>query len=271
MIKSGLGVSIGCGGWAGILFRAARPFSKILALTAVLAAFLFLPTGNAWAEESAGTVLRAYGPGGPHHVIGECAELFKLRYGIAVGVIRASPLELAKRLKEDGDIFFTGAEYMLEEFVEEYSDIIDPATAVKLHPRQVGIVVREGNPHGIMGVECLGKDGVVLMAANLEEMGPFLSPDGTGRAKVALRAQTGFEGMKAWRANSEIDAWLTYRSWHRELKDGSVFIEIPWAEARRHTMAAVTEGTDKREEALKFIEFLKSSEAREIFLKHGWD
>lgn len=254
----------GSGVRAGRVLRMAVP-------AALLAALVLFSAPVPSAAESGETVLRAYGPGGPHHAVSECAELFRERYGITVGVIKASPLELSRRLKEDGDVYFTGAEYMLDDFAEEYSDIIDAATVVALHPRQVGIVVRKGNPHGIMGVECLGKKGIVLMAANLEEMEPFLSPDGTDAAKVSMRVHTGREGVKAWREQGRIDAWLTYRSWHHELKDEAEFVEIPWDQARRHTMAAITLGTPNREAALQFLEFLQSPEARDIFVKHGWD
>jgi accessory colonization factor AcfC len=55
-------------------------------------------------------VLRVYGPGGPHHVLQECADLFHKRSGVEVAVIKALPHDLKRKLHEDGDIYYGGAE-----------------------------------------------------------------------------------------------------------------------------------------------------------------
>lgn len=235
----------------------------------ILAALLLAST--AWADTGPAVVLRAYGPGGPHHVLQDAAALYKEKCGVTVIVDKAGPVQLAKKLKEDGDIFFTGAEFMLEEFTAEHPDLLDPATINKLHPRRVGIIVRKGNPLKIESVNSLLEEGVDLMAAHLERMDPFLTASEDGRKSIEKLVFTGSEGVTAWRNSRELDAWITYKSWHVALEGESEFIEIPCDHALRNTMVAVTNRTSKREEARKFVEFLKGEEARRLFLEHGWE
>jgi accessory colonization factor AcfC len=216
-------------------------------------------------------VLRAYGPGGPHHVLKECAELFRQRHGVAVAVIKAAPAELARRVREDGDIYFGGAGYMLEDFSRENPDLLDMRSVETLHPRRVGVVVRKGNPLNIKGVECLQREGVDLLVARLENMAQFYAP-GSGRMdNVRREVHSGQEGVDAWRAARELDAWVTYKSWHVSLEGESDFVELPGDQALRFTPVAMTRKTPYRHEAKKFFAFLKSPEAREIFVAHGWE
>ncbi len=76
-------------------------------------------------------VLRVYGPGGPHHVLQECADLFLERSGVDVAIIKALPYDLKRKLPEDGDIYYGGAEYMLEEFDRQNPGILDVSTTEK--------------------------------------------------------------------------------------------------------------------------------------------
>lgn len=240
-------------------------------LCTILAALLIFAVSAAASMEAKPPVLRAYGPGGPHLAITECAKLFEERHGIKVGVVKASPQELAVKLREEGDIYFTGAEYMVDEFVAENPGIIDMDTLEKLHPRRLGILVRKGNPLGIMGLGCLTEEGVDVLTAHLENIQPLLALDENGYSTATVEVYTGSEGVKAWRNSPNIDAWVTYKSWHQVLKDETDFIEISCGHALRHTMIALTARTPHREHAGKFIDFLQGLEAREIFRKHGWE
>lgn len=223
------------------------------------------------ATQAPAKVLRAYGPGGIHHVLQECSDLYRERAGVSVAVYKASPQELAKRVPEDGDIFYAGAEYMVDDFVRRNPGVLDLGTMARLHPRRIGVVVRKGNPLDIRGVECLEREEIDLLAVRLEEMGSFLGPRETPRGNVRRSVYTGQEGVAAWRTFPELDAWVTYRSWHVELRHEAEFIEIPGDQALRYTPVALTNRTPHRREAELFIAFLKSPEARRIFVAHGWD
>lgn len=221
--------------------------------------------------KAADPVLRAYGPGGPHHVLLECAELFREKHGVAVAVIKASPAELDAKVGKDGDIYFGGAEYMLDEYARENPGVLDIDSAERLHPRRVGVVVRKGNPLNIMGSECLQRDDVDLLVARLENMTPFHAPGRGLLGNVRRLVHSGQEGVDAWRSAPELDAWVTYKSWHVVLEDESDFVEIPGDHALRFTPVALTLRTPHREAAGQFIAFLKSPEARRIFVEHGWE
>jgi accessory colonization factor AcfC len=217
-------------------------------------------------------VLKAYGPGGPHHVLQECADLYREKSGVAVGIVKASPRELVRKIQQDGDIYFGGAEYMVEDFVCRNPGLLDPQTIEKLHPRRIGLLVRKGNPLGLKGTGCLERNDVDLLAVKLENMDQFhpeRQEDGTD--PVCRQEYSGQDGVEAWRESPEIDAWVTYKSWHVALEEESEFIEIPCKHALRHTTVALTRRTPNREAALRFIGFLKSPEARKIFVEHGWD
>lgn len=216
-------------------------------------------------------MLLAFGPGGPHHVMAACAEAYRQQSGVTVSVLNAKPEELPRMLRTYGDIYFGGAEYMVEELARTHPELLDLTTVENLHPRRVGVVVRKGNPLNIRGLDDLAGEGVDLLAVELEKMEPFHPPDGAGKGTVRLRVNTGKQGMAAWRDWPQLDAWVTYKSWHALLGDGTEFVEIAGPEALRYTPVALTHRTPHHEEAKAFIEFLKTSEAREIFLSHGWD
>jgi len=238
----------------------------------VLVAGLLLPevTAGASTEESL-KVLRAYCPGGPHHVLQECAELFRRKHGVTVAVLKASPADLAHKLPEDGDLFFTGAEYMLDDFARENPGVLDMCSVQKLHPRRVGVLVRKGNPLAIKGVECLQREGVDLLAVHLENMTRFHDPRLGRPGNVRRRVNTGQEGVAAWQSAPELDAWVTYKSWHVWLEEESEFIEIPGEHALRFTPVALTRRTPHRQAAMQFVAFLQTPEVRRIFVEHGWE
>jgi len=236
-----------------------------------IAGLLLQAAGAGASTEESVRILRAYGPGGPHHVLQECADLFREKHGVAVAVIKASPAELAQKVREDGDIYFGGAEYMLEDFARENPGVLDLLSAEKLHPRRIGVVVRKGNPLEIKGTACLQRDGIDLLAVRLENMTQFHSPQRDRTSNVRRLVYTGQDGANAWLSSPELDAWVTYESWHVWLEEDSEFIEIPGDHARRFTTVVLTHRTPHRQAAGQFIAFLKSPEARQIFVEHGWE
>lgn len=219
----------------------------------------------------ASRVLLAFGPGGPHQVMAACAEAYRQRSGVTIRVLNAKPEELPKMLRTYGDLYFGGAEYMMEDLARTHPDLLDLATVENLHPRRVGVVVRKGNPLNIRGVDDLAGEEVDLLDVKLENMEPFHPLEADGRQWNRIQVHTGKQGVAAWRDRPQLDAWVTYKSWHELLGDETEFVEIEGPQALRYTPVALTQRTPHPEEAQGFIDFLKSAEAREIFLSHGWD
>ncbi len=238
----------------------------------LLAGILLLNVVSAEAStEAPGKTLRVYGPGGPHHVLEECAELFGRQNDLEVVVRKALPHVLAQKLREEGDIYYGGAEYMAEEFDRINPGVLDLRTMERLHPRRIGIIVRKGNPLNIRGVEDLRQKKLGLIDVKLENMRHLYGAPSNWITNVRRFVYTGRQGLDAWLSSPEIDAWVTYRSWHLLAEEHSDFVEIPGDEALRFIPVALTLRTPYPREAQAFLEFLKSDEARHIFEKHGWD
>ena len=231
---------------------------------------LLISTATASAD-TPDKVLRAYGPGGPHHVLQECADLYMKITGVDVAVIKALPYDLERKLPEDGDIYYGGAEYMLEEFDRQNPGVLNMGSSEKLHARRIGIVVRRGNPLKINGIECLSREGVDLLDVKLERMRLFYNDPSDGLRNVSRLEYTGRQGLSAWVSSPDLDAWVTYKSWYTMISEDAEFIEIPDDKALRYIPIALTHRTTYQREAVEFINFLKSDEARLIFAEHGWE
>lgn len=231
---------------------------------------LQIATATASANTST-KVLRAYGPGGPHNVLQKCADLYMKKTGVDVAIIKALPADLERKLPEDGDIYYGGAGYMLEEFDRKNPGVLNMGSSEKLHARRIGIVVRRGNPLKINGIECLTREGVDLLDVKLERMRLFYSNPSNELGNVSRLEYTGRQGLSAWVSSSDLDAWVTYKSWYIMISEDSEFIEIPGDKALRYTPIAVTHRTTYPREATDFINFLKTDEARLIFAEHGWE
>ena len=216
-------------------------------------------------------ILRVYGPGGPHRVFEECADLFMASHNVAVEVIKALPHDLERRLPEDGDIYYGGAEYMLEEFNQLNPGVLNMSSLVELEPRQIGIVVRKGNPLDIKDPLDLTRSEVALLDVKLEKMRHFYGQSGDALRNVRRLAYTGRQGAKAWRDFPDIDAWVTYKTWYVLLADEADFIEIQSKHAYRNIPIVLTDRTPHQQEARAFISFLQSETASQIFKKHGWN
>ena len=237
----------------------------------ILIVGIIFPVHGAFASPDRELItLNVYGPGGPHQALVECARLFQERMGIAVNIIKALPYDLNRKLAEDGDIYYGGAEYMINDFNLNNPGILNMDTAEMLLPRRIGILVRKGNPLDIRSVDCLKREEIDLLDVKLEKMRAFYNNPGNQLRNVKHLEYTGRQGLAAWLNNSSIDAWVTYKSWHALISDDADFIAIPGERALRYTPIALTKRTPYYREAIDFIDFLKSDEARMIFVKHGW-
>ncbi len=239
-------------------------------IKAIFALLLFTTVATA-TDEPFPNALRVFGPGGPHRVLDECAQLYSERSGVDVVVSKALPHNLNHLVSEHGDIYYGGAPYMLERFDDRNPGVLDLNSVEHLYPRQIGIIVRDGNPLDIQGLECLSRNDVELLDVKLEEMHDFHGAFEDGIHRVESFVYTGLQGLNSWRSNPKIDAWVTYKSWFLHLGDEAHFVEIPGEDALRPTPVALTTHTKRRQEAKNFLEFLKTDVAYEIFQKHGWD
>ncbi len=70
--------------------------------------------------------LNIYGPGGPYGPMSECAAQFAGMNAIRVVITKGTPEQWIEGARNDADMIYGGAEYMLDEFIVQYPGIVDP-------------------------------------------------------------------------------------------------------------------------------------------------
>lgn len=223
-------------------------------------------------------VIYVYGPGGPLGPMKELAERFSAATKLKVEVTAGPEANWVDKAKQDADIIFGGSEYMLQDMVNKYPGLIEEKTRTSLYPRAAGILVRKGNPKKITGLKDLTHPGIKIIDVNgAGQLG--LWEDLAGRQglipgvqqNIALSVKSSAEAIALWKSKPELDAWITYESWHYRLIDVTDLIPFPEADKLyRGTPIAIAQTTDNKHTATRFIEYLKTEEAHRVFQKWGW-
>lgn len=219
-----------------------------------------------------------YGPGGPLGPMKECAEAFSKQRHVEVVVTAGPESQWIERAKMDADVIFGGAEYMLTDFVLKYPTLVDAKTRTELYPRAAGILVRKGNPKKIGSLNDLTRSGIRIIDVNgAGQLGLWEDMAGSkglipGIAKnIVLSIRTSAEAIEKWKQMPELDAWITYESWHYRLKDETDLVSLPPSEKiYRGTPIAITKTAENTAIAQEFVKFLQSAEGHRIFQKWGW-
>ncbi len=249
---------------------------KMFAVVLTVAFVICFGSGEfLWAQDK---TLNVYGPGGPLGPVKECAEIFSKAQGAEVKVVAGHTFQWIDQAKQNADNIFGGAEYMLTEFIQKYPGLVDEKTRTSLYIRPAGILVRKGNPKKIRNLADLTKDGVKIIDVNgAGQVGLWEDMAGAKglilgiQKNIALSVTTSAEAIEKWKSMPELDAWITYESWHYRLKDITDLVRLPAKERTyRGTPIAITTITKNKELADKFIEFLKTEKAHKVFQKWGW-
>jgi len=229
----------------------------------------------------AGEVLRAYGPGGPLPAMKDAAGEFGKLYNVAVEVTAGPTGNWLNKAKEDADLIFSGAEYMMTDFIKAMEGRIDESTVESLYLRPSAILVRPGNPKGIKKFEDLLKPRIKVLvvqgagqAALWEDMAGRKGDIRTVRAlrkNIVTYAANSAEARKAWIENATLDAWIIWNIWQIANKELADLVPVS-REYRiyRDCGIALTQQSKDKESARKFIAFLRSKTGRQIFAKWGW-
>ncbi|MCU6602830.1 extracellular solute-binding protein [Peribacillus frigoritolerans] len=223
-------------------------------------------------------VVKVYGPGGPLGPIKELAEQFTKETGIKVEVTAGPENKWIDQAKQDADIIYGGSEYMLTQFMHDYPGIINEKSRTELYARSAGILVRKGNPKNIQSLEDLTKKGVKIVDVNgAGQLG--LWEDLAGRKglipgisrNIDISVKSSAEAINLWKANSKLDAWITYESWHYRLADVTDLVQLPEEDKLyRGTPVSITSKSDNKKKAKQFIAYLKTEESHQVFQKWGW-
>lgn len=223
--------------------------------------------------------LFVYGPGGPQVAMEECAKVFSKNMQVPVKVVAGPEAKWIEQAKQNADVIFGGAEYMLTQFAMQHPGLIDSSTRTELYKRGAAILVRPGNPKKITSLKDLIKPGVRLLDVNgAGQLGMW--EDLAGKQNLIAGIQKNIQksfpntalAIDAWKTDNSYDAIISYTSWYLRLKDVSQLVKIPPAQTvYRGTPVAITTITNQKKEAQQFIRFMLSDEGHVIFKKWGWE
>ncbi len=203
--------------------------------------------------------------------IGECARLFSVKKGIDVRIVTGTLPQWIERAKQNGDLIFEGAEYMLNDFMRAYPGIVEESSITGLYARPVGILVRKGNPKGIRTLSDLAREGVKIMVVTQERMEELYGCVPGIHYNIVMPVLTGKQAEQVWKTMPELDAWITYESWHCALPEETDFVTIADQEKLLRITPVAIIRTSKNESLVKeLVNFLKTDEAHRVFQQLGW-
>jgi len=97
-----------------------------------------------------------------------------------------------------------------------------------------------------------------------------LIPDFQKRIMVSVSSSA--EAIERWKTTPNLDAWITFESWHYRLEDVTDLVRLPKEERiYRGTPVVATHFYKNKETARLFIDFLKTDQCHAVFQKWGWE
>ncbi|CAD5568929.1 substrate-binding domain-containing protein [Escherichia coli] len=240
---------------------------KIFTLGVLLASF------STFAQES----INIYGPGGPAPAIKENAKVFQDKFGVIINLTSGPQNKWQESALKNADLIYSGSEAMLHDMKRNF----DLFKSKALYMRPVSILVRKGNPKNITGIKSLlDKDIKIMVVNGAGQTGLWEDVIGrTGKvsdidninSKITFYANNSAEALKKWNDDPAVDAWIIWNHWQNNIKDTSELISVePQYRIYRPFSIAYTSSGLTKENTKKFIEYLSSNEASEIFARYGW-
>ncbi len=201
----------------------------------------------------------------------ECGNVFSKRTGIDVQITTGLPWQWIEQAKQNGDLIFEGAEYMLNDFMHAYPGMIDEPSITGLYARSAAILVRKGNPRGIATLGDLARAGIKILMVTQEKMEEVYSHVPGIQYNIVKPVLTGAEAARIWKTVPELDAWITYESWYHTLKEETDLVHLANKE-RVLRITPITMITTSRVKGLAraFVDFLKTEDAHKVFQQWGW-
>jgi len=257
-----------------------RRLRRNLRLLFSTAAVTFWCAGTTAVAQDALTV-HVYGPGGPGPAMTDCAQTFSARYGVNVIVTAGPTSGWQDAAKRDADMFYSGSENMMTDFISQFGGEIDQSTIDPLYVRVATILVHPGNPLKIKRLVDLTRPGVrVMIVQGSGQTG--LWEDIAGRfgdvaiVRALRRNIVAFEpdtatAHQVWNSPGAPDAWIALYSEHGANPTESDAIRLePGLESVRDAGIALTTAGEAKPLAKAFYSFVHSPEGLAIFERWGW-
>ncbi len=222
-----------------------------------------------------------YGPGGPYPPIREAAEVFGREHGVEVVVTKGPADRWLEKARKNADLIYSGAEFMMQNFVWALEGAIDESTIQPLYLRPSGMLVRKGNPKQIRDFPDLLKPGIrVMVVDGAGQTGLWEDIAGKHgdirtvrefRKHIVFHAHNSAEAREKWVEDPSIDAWLIWNIWQIANPEIADYVPVsPSYVIYRDCDIALTRKGEERETVREFYDFLLSERAAKIFKKWGW-
>jgi accessory colonization factor AcfC len=230
---------------------------------------------------SAEDVLYVYGPGGPYPAMKEAGEIFGKKLNVKMEVAAGPTNQWVEKARKDADIIYSGAEYMMTDFIFAMEGRIDETTVTPLYLRPSSILVRPGNPKKIKDFPDLFRPGMKILVVNGSGQAglweDIAGKDGDietvkkFRKNIVAYAPNSALAKKLWAENKDIDVWLIWNIWQIANPDLADLVPMSkkYVRYRDCGIALTKQGKDK-ELAKKFYDFVQSEDGGRIFAKWGW-
>ena len=226
-------------------------------------------------------VIKIYGPGGPYPVINEAAQKFGSEHHVHIEVIKGPSSRWMDRAKTDADLIYSGAEFMMTNFIRQMDENIDQSTVCPLYLRRSGLLVRPGNPTHISGFKDILRPGIKIMVVN--GAGQTALWEGMAgkqgdietvrqlRKNIVYFAPNSGNAKSYWINHPNIDVWLIWNIWQVSNPAIATFVPVSnnYVLYRDCGIALTHQGKSKKT-AMEFYRYLQGQEAAAIFKKWGW-
>ncbi|MCS6890437.1 MAG: substrate-binding domain-containing protein [Rhodovarius sp.] len=250
---------------------------------ALLSALLLAAPALARAQTAA--PIRCFGPGGPAPAMRAAAEAFRQAHGVPVEVVAGPTPQWAGRVAEEADLLFSGAEYMMDEFLDRFGEVLDPSTRRILYLRPSVLLVRPGNPRAYTGLRDLlsrppqearilatGGAGQIALYEDIAGRTGDISLLRAMRERIVRIAPNTGAAQQEWRSRPDAyDVWLVWNHWQIAAPEHASIVEIeePFRIWRAAGSVLSRRGA-ARAEVRRFDAFLAGPEGRAAFERFGW-
>ncbi len=221
--------------------------------------------------------LRVFSAGAVAPPLLDAAELFEKEFQIKFEVRAGKPGELLDEIErsKSGDVFSSGAEYILDE--AEDRGLIIKGSRKSLGYRRSVILVPVGNPAKITSLKDLCrknvKIGIAIDGCLKGVWDDIASKAGlTDQMRLNITHHADACGSLMGLIHSgKVDAIIGWNAFQGVWPDTCEVIELPEPlQVFRSTVAGIVSYTRDKELSKKFIDYLTSAPIRKIYEGYGW-
>lgn len=233
------------------------------------------------AAQAQSDTIRVYGPGGPYPIMREAAQLFNKTHNVHIIIKKGPTGHWINEARKDADIIYSGAEFMMTDFINQLNSTVDESTVQPLYLRPSGLLVRPGNPKQIHQFTDILKPGIKVEVVN--GAGQTALWEGMAgkqgnietvkqlRKNIVHYAPNSGEAKAYWINHPDVDVWLIWNIWQIANPTIADYVQVSKDYVLyRDCGIAMTHRGEARPEVKAFYQFVRSDKAAPIFKKWGW-